>query len=530
MLKLPREIQHLKTVQKHNLAPLSPKLVWGRGAGREGAFTSWLAFVLIAVLLGTLLSTSAQADLPLLRKHCGKCHNDTELEGDFSLGTLGSEPTEKNLNLWLHSQERIQSGEMPPPEESKLSEAERTKITSFLKLQLDNFSNQHRTKTKIRPRRMNNREFANSVAAALLIEDVGTHLPTDNLIGDARYHGFDTHGETLGFSKFHLEQYIKSVRAIVNAPILSGSQPKSKRYDISPEQIFAATTSQNTRRPARPGTIDGFDFLDPKSLAYLGGFEITPTTGRYRIKIRCTALDRGTYDEEDTGIYDADPIQLRVIMGDRLQTFDLPDNEITELELDEWLAAETRFRLTYPTDGLRLLANGNFKFQNRITAKYFKTHKPERYRELVATFPTKRGNGRIRKPDDWHNWVDYWQGPRPRIVGATVEGPLFKVWPPERQVALIGREPSAENAEAILRPLAERAWRRKVRVGELDKIVAMVKSQSSKLGDIEALKEGIIALLVSPEFLLLNGEGETCLLYTSPSPRDLSTSRMPSSA
>ena len=27
-----------------------------------------------------------------------------------------------------------------------------------------------------------------------------------------------------------------------------------------------------------------------------------------------------------------------------------------------------------------------------------------------------------------------------------------------------------------------------------------------------------------------NGKGSTCLLYTSPSPRDLSTSRMPSSA
>ena len=29
---------------------------------------------------------------------------------------------------------------------------------------------------------------------------------------------------------------------------------------------------------------------------------------------------------------------------------------------------------------------------------------------------------------------------------------------------------------------------------------------------------------------IIANEGETCLLYTSPSPRDLSTSRMPSSA
>ena len=32
------------------------------------------------------------------------------------------------------------------------------------------------------------------------------------------------------------------------------------------------------------------------------------------------------------------------------------------------------------------------------------------------------------------------------------------------------------------------------------------------------------------EKIVLHGQGRTCLLYTSPSPRDLSTSRMPSSA
>ena len=32
------------------------------------------------------------------------------------------------------------------------------------------------------------------------------------------------------------------------------------------------------------------------------------------------------------------------------------------------------------------------------------------------------------------------------------------------------------------------------------------------------------------ELLHIVGEGKSCLLYTSPSPRDLSTSRMPSSA
>ena len=47
-------------------------------------------------------------------------------------------------------------------------------------------------------------------------------------------------------------------------------------------------------------------------------------------------------------------------------------------------------------------------------------------------------------------------------------------------------------------------------------------------------KNGRLSVDVDEDRLLgridLNGESRSCLLYTSPSPRDLSTSRMPSSA
>ena len=100
--------------------------------------------------------------------------------------------------------------------------------------------------------------------------------------------------------------------------------------------------------------------------------------------------------------------------------------------------------------------------------------------------------------------MDHWQGPRPRLLSATVEGPFYESWPPKRQVALLGKNPLAKNAAAILRPIAERAWRRPVRDGELKSIVSLLQAKAAKLGDVEALKEGLVAVLVSPAFLLLN--------------------------
>ena len=79
-------------------------------------------------------------------------------------------------------------------------------------------------------------------------------------------------------------------------------------------------------------------------------------------------------------------------------------------------------------------------------------------------------------------------------------------------------------------------------INELDQLIDYVKANQGNKniillhGDLGSGKTtfvrkycekiNIINQVSSPSFLILN----SCLLYTSPSPRDLSTSRMPSSA
>ena len=459
---------------------------------------SWLFAALAA-------GSALLANPALMEEHCGKCHNDEELKGDFSLSHLGKNSDRDTIFLWEDGLEFVTSEEMPPPEKSELSDADRERIILFLKQNVRDYHERNAGPERVGPRRLNNRELANSIADVLMIEDVGTHQPVANLVGDNLEDGFDTNANALGMSQYHLEQYITSIRKILDATLLSGKKPPAKRYIVGPDKLQLTNLSQRGRAERANRTEESIDLLDLRLFACFENFEKAPETGRYRIRIRATGIDRGIYDAEETGMYHGDPIRLRVHLGDRIRDFDLPDGEILEIELDEWIARGTRVLLSHPTDGLRMKGNGNFKFQYRITRDYLEKHNQELYQYVVREEVPVAKNRKDR-PDHWVHWTKYWQGPRPRLFSAEIEGPLYETWPPKRQVALLGQEPRVENAAGILRPIAERAWRRELRQGELEPIVELVQSSAETLGAVEAFKEGIVAILVSPSFLLINPE------------------------
>ena len=461
-----------------------------------------LAFWLFA---GLAAGSTVLANPALMEEHCGKCHNDEELKGDLSLSHLGQYPDRDNIFLWEDGLEFVTSEEMPPPEKSELSTADRKRIILFLKQNVRDYHERNAGPKRVGPRRLNNRELANSVADVLMIEDVGTHQPVANLLGDTLEDGFDTNGNVLGMSQYHLEQYITSIRKILDATLLSGKTPSAKRYIVGSDKLQVTDLSQRSRTERANRTEESIDLLDLRLFAYFENFATAPETGRYRIKIRATGVDRGIYDAEETGMYHGDPIRLRVHLGDRIRDFNLPDGEILGIELDEWIARGTRVLLSHPTDGLRMKGNGNFKFQYRITRDYLKEHDKELYQYVVRE-EVPVAKSRKDRPDHWVHWTKYWQGPRPRLFSVEIEGPLYESWPPKRQVALLGKEPQVENAAEILRPIAERAWRRDLRQGELDPILELVHSSAETLGTIGAFKEGIVAILVSPSFLLINPE------------------------
>ncbi|QXD23107.1 DUF1588 domain-containing protein [Opitutia bacterium ISCC 51] len=473
---------------------------------------SILPFVLVASIA---TSSTTLANEALMETHCGKCHNDEDLKGDLSLNYLGKSPDYDNFFLWEDSLDFVTTNEMPPPEKSELSEADRERLILFLRQKIRDYHEQDSAPHRSSPRRLNNRELANSVAHVLLIEDVGTHQPVANLLGDTLEDGFDTNPDALGLSQYHLEQYITSLRRILDATLFEGPQPKTQKYTVGVEHLKVTNPSQRNRYQRDNRTEDSIEILDIRLRAFFENFKTIPESGRYRIKIQAAGIDRGIYDAEETGMYHGDPIQLGVELGDRNHTFDLRDGTAGTYEIDEWLAEGTRLLLSHKTDGLRMRGNGNFKFQYRIAHDFLKETNKDLYNYVVSEeVPVAKSRKDV--PSHWVHWMDYWQGPRPRLFGAEIEGPLYESWPPKRHIAILGKNPTIENAETILRPIAERAWRREVREGELNAIIGLVQSSAKNLGTIGAFKEGIVAILVSPSFLLVNSEdGEAAERFAS---------------
>lgn len=474
----------------------------------------WPLALLTAVCCAAPLAVPAAplaAQAPL-KAHCAACHSGTEPQGGFAVASLADPADRSARQQWRRALQLVRAEAMPPPGTVAVSPRERRELVAVLQAAVGEAGAHPASGPSAQPRRLNNRELANSLRDVLMIEDQGTHQPLADLPGDTLSDGFDTDGDALGMSHFHLDRYIAAFRKVLDATILSGPAPLAKRYSVSADGMRMTSLAQRRGEGRADRTEAGVAFLDPRLRLYFPDFARAPASGRYRISIRATGVDRGVYEESETGIYDGDPIRLAVHLGDRERVFELPDESPAELELDEWIAQGTRLELSYPTDGLRLRGNGNFKFQFSIAHDHLLSTDPVRHAAVLRDRLPKAPARTAGNPRHWVHWTGEWQGPRPRVYSAEIEGPLYETWPPARQVALLGREPRLSDAQSILLPIARRAWRREVEPSELEPVVRMITasggSKESPEEALEALKDGVVAILASPSFLLINsGEG-----------------------
>ena len=126
--------------------------------------------------------SSVLANPALMKTNCANCHNDKKAKGKFNLRLLGDDPTTENVKLWEESLENVRAGDMPPEDESKLSKADRQRLVQFLGEKIQAYHKVAGVSTVLAPRRLNNRELANSVARCPADRRRG-HASTDREFG-----------------------------------------------------------------------------------------------------------------------------------------------------------------------------------------------------------------------------------------------------------------------------------------------------------------------------------------------------------
>ncbi len=109
--------------------------------------------------------------------------------------------------------------------------------------------------------------------------------------------------------------------------------------------------------------------------------------------------------------------------------------------------------------------------------------------------------------------------PRLLVRSVEFEGPLHETWPPESHRRIFvesqGDVAPAEYAHEVIASFAARAFRRPVREGELEPVLAVWASSFAERGDLqESVKDALTVILTSPQFLFLIEESD------SPEPLD----------
>ena len=322
-------------------------------------------------------------------------------------------------------------------------------------------------------RRLNRTEYQNTVRDLLGIDvDLKELLPLDNSAG-----GFDNVGEALHISSFLMDRYLDAADKALNVAIANLPQPPlvQKRYSLKDDRLVKTTTEKVY--------LDRDDSLvmfssSPWNAITVGQF-YPPDRGRYRIRI-------SAYGFQSSG----KPVTFRIDAGPMLMGtknhlvsyFDAAPDEPTLTEFHDHFEARSHIRISpYGLAGAQTVTK-------------------------VAP--------------------DKYEGPGLGIEWVEVEGPLHDAWPPEshrrifgemaqgpapifndsQRVEVVSKEPLVD-ADRILRNFARRAFRRPVTDADILPLIKLVETKLAEKHSFEqAIRVGLAAILVSPEFLFLREE------------------------
>lgn len=440
-----------------------------------------VAFLSALFLLNS--SGDVAAEIPsststFLNKFCIDCHNADSAEAGLDLTRLNSNLEDlRTFAVWERIHDRVQKQEMPPSDATIPTASVRDEFIANLGSPLTE-AHQKRKGTVLR--RLNGKEYQNT-----LNDLFGTHLQLAEMLPpDGRSREFDNVGHALSMSMVQLRQYLSAFEVVLDTSIAKTAEaPKPKLIETS-----YAETSEGDRfigdkwLKAADGAVVFF-----QNFGYPTGMLRTANTqkaGWYKISIEGYAYQA------------TEPITFSV-GGTTFQRgaerptfgyFQVQPGQPQTIELTVWM--EDRYMVEITPYGI---------YDERYEIK--------------------------------NNGLENYKGPGLAIKQVTLEGPLLEEFPSRGHRLLfeginrreipprnprdkekpwyqarfeIDSSSPANDAQAALKRIAARAFRRPVNDAELEPYVQLFSSEMKNGADFEeSFRTAVTAVFCSPHFLYL---------------------------
>ncbi len=506
---------------------------------RESNFRSWNAPAVHPKAPGPALDSFRKEIEPLLNSHCVQCHGPKKAKASLRIDQLDPDLfAGKDVDWWLEIQAVLGTGEMPPPEKSKLSGGDRAKVMEWLSTEIRLASNARRAgEGHSSFRRMTRYEYNYALQDLLGVPgDFARDLPPEAHSDD----GFQNSSETLHISVSQLETYRRIARKALMRATVHGPRPpllywgvpmkraaqiewatQDKKLEETKEKFKDDPEKQKQEvdrllaRFKHPHSGTHFKNLATGRTAYhtwsyySAKYAFKPSDARPEFPKpveQVAILPRGKALVVELGDRIPDDGTMRVrVQASRLHPKDQP---VPSLQLEfGWKASnEGRARMRVSKSDIRVTAEpdaptiyqwevplANIYPRNGVRGRSpMGVHSPSPS-EYIRLVNSSASSGSIR--------IDH----------VEVATPVYEQWPTASHGRIFFASDNSDDekvyAREILTKFTYRAWRRHASKEEIDKKLRLFLTMRKSCDTFEqAMVEVLATVLSSPEFLYLKRE------------------------
>ena len=174
---------------------------------------------------------------PLLKQSCFDCHSGEDVEGNFRADQLDPDLVGgKDLAWWLEVYSVLSNGEMPPPESSELTDAQRIRVVDWLSTEIQAAERLRKASdNRSSFRRLTRYEYNYALQDLLGVPwTFASDLPAEASDDDA----FDNNAESLRMSVKQVETYHQLALKALRRVTVRGDRPPVVHWAIPMEAAF----------------------------------------------------------------------------------------------------------------------------------------------------------------------------------------------------------------------------------------------------------------------------------------------------